>query len=373
MDKQGLLIVYNAHNLLEFVWYYCSHEEAREKSWDALCLPSGFNGEYMKPFCEKSGLFTHILDADQAFINSSSFQQMSLFAKMVGSALTGRRKALCRNTLNQYVSIDQYDEIVILCDFGLLSGMTMSLDQRVVILEDGTADYEPRLNKNILRNLGSSFAWKGFLLANLGYANTGYFYPLKTTRNCIKYSSHPDLMVYREYKEIRKLFDYSLTDMSLYDRILRKLYEGLDKYDFDSVDTVLFTTSISDLTNKPDDYETRIMDYISGTAKNVLIKKHPRDETVYSFGSGIPVQEVDQRIPGEVILPYLLGKRVLFMGLSSLAIYMDPATLRLECMYYEGMYGTPPSGSCQPGHESQQWLEENFRKFGIADIALIEV
>ena len=373
MKKHGLLIVYNAHNLLEFVWYYCSHEEARGMDWDALCLPSGFNGEYMKPFCEKSGLFAHIYDADQAFIDASPAKQVVMFAKMLGSALVGRRKTLCHKMLSSYVSVDRYSEIVVLCDFGLISGMAMSLDQRIVILEDGTADYEIRSNRNILHHLRDPFAWKGFLLSALGYANTAYFYPLRTTRRCIKYSSHPELMQYRNYKEIHKLFDYSLTDMTLYDSILRKLYEGINDYDFSSVDTVLFTTSMSDFVNDPEKYAARVQQYISGTSGNVLIKKHPRDAAVYVFGSGVSSQEINQRIPGEVILPYIQGKRVIFMNLSSLAIYMDPTLYRIECLFFKDLFEQPEKDSSKAKYFSQQWLRDNFKKFGITDLTLTAI
>ena len=93
----------------------------------------------------------------------------------------------------KYVNIDEYDEINVMTDVGLVSGLAIGLgsQKKVVIMEDGTGDYLTRSYKNIFKNFFSLHAWKGFILSLLGYSNPGHYYPLRSTKNCIKYSSHP--------------------------------------------------------------------------------------------------------------------------------------------------------------------------------------
>ena len=53
--SKGLAVIYDPHNLYQFVWYYCNH--GKQKKWDALSLPNGGRGEYMHSFCEDTGIF----------------------------------------------------------------------------------------------------------------------------------------------------------------------------------------------------------------------------------------------------------------------------------------------------------------------------
>ena len=312
-NKKGLLIVYNAHNLLEFIWYYCTTPSARELEWDALCLPGGTKGEYMSPYCEKSGIFSKIIRDDKAYSDSSLSKQIGLFAKMAWYFATGRRNSLCKKILGEYVDTDEYGTAVVLSDFGIVSGAALRVFRECVILEDGAADYEQRKNSNIFKFFFKSFSWKGFILANMGYANTAYFYPLGSTKKCVKYSSHPDRMPYKKYKEIRTLFDFSNTDKELQRTILERVYPGIGGTDLSSADTVLFTNSMSDFTKSPDGYVERIEKYFSDHSENLIIKKHPRDNTDYRFGGSVKVTEIDRTVPAEVILPYISGKKVIFM------------------------------------------------------------
>ncbi len=368
MENKGLLIVYNAHNLLEFVWYYCTEPEARNMSWDALCLPSGVNGEYMSPYCEKSELFENVYKDDKAYSDESLGKQLALFAKMLGYFIVGQRKKLCRKQLKKYVDIDKYGKIVVLSDFGIVSGMAIGTGIESAILEDGTADYRVRSNKNILRGFYNPFAWKGFLIAKLGYANTAYFYPLKTTAKCVKYSSHPEMMAYRNYKEIRRLFDFSATDIELYNSILKKLYSSIDRCDFDAADTVIFTNNIEDFTYGPDEYIKRFGDYISRNSNNVLLKKHPRDTTKYVFDDSVTVQEIDQTIPAEVIFPYILGKKIYFLWPSSIVLYMDSKDYRLSCLYFDGLSDISKKETTHCDYLSLDELRSIFEKFGASDM-----
>ena len=56
MEKmKGLAIIYDPHNLYQFLWYYCN--KGKIKEWDALCLPNGYKGEYMHTFVRNREFF----------------------------------------------------------------------------------------------------------------------------------------------------------------------------------------------------------------------------------------------------------------------------------------------------------------------------
>ena len=194
---KGLLIVYNPHNLLEFIWYYHTNKEARELTWDALCLPSGPNGQYMAPYCEKCGIFENVFSDSFAYSDGPVLKQLTLFLKMFGYFIVGQRKRFCKKILNKYIDPDSYKQFAVLSDFGIVSGAVLGAGLNTVIFEDGAADYEPRKNSNIFGDILNPFRIKGFLLAKMGYSNSAYFYPLRTTKNCIKYNSYPDKVPYR--------------------------------------------------------------------------------------------------------------------------------------------------------------------------------
>jgi hypothetical protein len=139
--KKGLALIYNPHNLLEFIWYSCTY--SKDTEWDALCLPSGHMGEYMSEYCEKSGMFKKIYASDKNYSQAGMKEQLGEFASMFSHALTGRRAGYCKKTLNRYVDdIARYDELVVLNDIGLVGGLMIALgrEKRVVILEDGVID-----------------------------------------------------------------------------------------------------------------------------------------------------------------------------------------------------------------------------------------
>lgn len=373
MSKKGLVLVYDPHNLLQFIWYYCTY--AKDKKWDALCLPNGFKGEYMSEYCAKSGIFENIIKDDKEFLNSPLSEQIKLFGGMLGSFLIGRRAAFCKKMADSYVDTDDYDEVVVLTDVGLVSGLFVGLSKskKVVIMEDGTGDYLERTSKNILKHLFSAVDWKGFILAGMGYANVGHIYPLGTTKDCIKFCSHIDKMPYKDYKDMRQLFDFTATDMELYERITKRVYEKAESCDFESIDTVLFTCNLADFLSDVSEYEKKTVDYVSKNGKNVLLKKHPRDITDYRFADAIGVQELDQSVPAEVILPYIKGKNIIFMQATSVMLYMNPKECDAECLYYSGLHDKSVKESTYFDYNTKDELVSKLRMFNYENIKLTEI
>ena len=203
--SKGLAVIYDPHNLYQFIWYYSTY--GADKKWDALCLPNGFKGQYMDAYCKKCGIFENIFTDEKDYISVSSREQLKIFFKMFGYALIGQQKRFCNSFLKNYVNIDEYDEINVMTDVGLVSGLCIGLGKlkRVVIMEDGNGDYISRSYRNVFEHFFKMPTWKGFLLSLMGYSNTGHVFPLRTTKRCIKFSSHPELMAYKKYASHLKL------------------------------------------------------------------------------------------------------------------------------------------------------------------------
>ena len=331
MLKKGLALIYNPHNLLEFIWYSCTY--AKDTEWDALCLPSGHMGEYMSAYCEKSGMFKTIFASDKNYSQAGMKEQLGAFASMFGCFITARRAAYCKKVLNRYVDdIDSYDELVVLNDIGLVGR-----EKDVVILEDGVGDYVEKSNKRLLKYLLSGREWRGWLLANMGYSNSEHNYPLATAKYARKFNSKPDKMKFREYKSIEKLFDFQNTDVDRYNGIVEKVYSDIDLKQIEAADAIVFTTNVGDFTANPGPFIKSFEDYMSARCDSIMIKKHPRDSGDYTFGAEHSVYELSPQYPAEVILPFIKDKQIYFMFPSSVLLYMDDSD-SCHCFYFEKLY-----------------------------------
>ena len=181
--RKGLAVVYDPHNLYQFIWYYATY--GKDIEWDALCLPNGYKGEYMSEYCEKSGIFKTIYKGEQAYLSSSILDRGVLFAKMVFYAVLKKQKIMCKKIVGQYVNIDNYDIAVVLTDVGIVSGAVIGVadEKEVVILEDGMGDYADRPKDYLRKHILNPFDWQGYFVAKMGYSNPAHYYPLNTTNN----------------------------------------------------------------------------------------------------------------------------------------------------------------------------------------------
>lgn len=338
MEKmKGLAVIYDPHNLYQFIWYYCN--QGKQKEWDALCLPNGYKGEYMHTYCEVADIFSKIYKYDSDFSNMPALQKLKMILRMFGHAVIGKRKIFCEKLVNSYVNVNEYDEIVVIADVGIVSGACVALgcEKKVVILEDGIGDYGIRPRWISKEKMKSLYNWQGFFLAIMGYCSPGWF-RLDTDKYCIKYSSQPEKMRYQNYKEIRQLYTSEGTDTKLFDQIIRKLYPTIENLDFEKTDAILFTRSLKDFVTDDTKYKKRIENYVNDHYENILLKKHPRESEKYCFKEEIKCIEIDNSIPAEVLLPYLKGKEIVLITTSAIMLYMKAYELKCKIIVFKGMY-----------------------------------
>ncbi len=371
--KKGVVLVYNPHNLHQFLWYYCTY--GKEYSWTAISLPNGYKGEYMSSYCEKSGIFEKVIKSSLNFQTMSAKEKLPFFIKMCLYAITGKQRKYYKKFIEQFIPYDDYDIAVVLTDIGIVSGMFIGAgyEKKTVIMEDGTGDYAARPDYYILKRLGNFHDWQGFLTAKMGYSNPAHYYKLKTTRYCEKFSSNPEKMQYRDYKSINRLFDMSDTDEVLFQDINKKIYEEIVSCDFEKAEAVVFTNRFQDFTRDAEIYIEKFQDYINRNYKSIIIKRHPRDETNYVFHSDVTVQEIDNSVPAEVILPYIKEKKIVFMFTSSIMLYMNSYHYTSTFLYFEGLYEKSREADFPLKYITRQAMEKNIKEFHVENSTIIDL
>ena len=336
-EKRGLVIVYDPHNLQQFTWYYFTY--AQDKKWDALCLPNGYKGAYMEPYCLKIGIFEKVMKGEMEYISLGLGKKLSLICMMMGYYLVGKREQCAKKILNEYVGdIDRYDEIVCLCDTGFISGLCAMLgkEKTVSYLDDGQGEYEPRTKWSNYYKKSSATYWQSLVLTRMGYSCKGRFY-FEPTKYCYKYCAVPEEMAYRNYRELRS-FDMSNTDVPAYNAALMKTYSELENIDFQNIDAIFFTDNLEVYSSNFQEYYDKCTNVIARENKVVLLKRHPRDGAVYNFPQDVTVIEVDNAIPAEIILPYITGKKIYFSDFSSIIIFMQQYKYEYNIFYSEKLY-----------------------------------
>lgn len=335
--SKGLAIIYDPHNLYQFAWYYCN--QGRKKRWDALSLPNGYKGEYMHSYCERAGIFEEIYYDNDDFSTLNAREKCKQFSQMFFFFLVRRQKDYCKKLLNHYIKLDQYDEIVVIADVGMVSGACVALgeEKKIVILEDGINDYGDRSRLISREKIFSTYSWQGMILSHMGYCSPGWF-RFDADRYCIKYCSQIDKMKYRDYKEMRQLYSSEGTDQELFNQLLYKMYPMLRLYQFQTAEAILITRPLEDFVGDTDKYKRRLEKYVNEHYSSVIVKKHPREDSEYEFEDRVYVQEIDNSIPVEVMLPYLKGKDIVIVTTSSVMLYLKAYSLKCKVIVFDGLY-----------------------------------
>lgn len=371
--KKGVAVIYDPHNLYQFIWYYCTY--GQDYDWTALCLPNGYKGEYMSGYCEKSGIFHNIIRHDEAFLSMSWRKKVGFFLQMLIYAIVGQQEKYCAKLIKKYLPDTNYDLAVVLTDVGIVSGAFIGLSKKkkTVILEDGMGDYADRPKGYLLKHITNAYDWQGFFVAKMGYANPAHYYSLKTTRYCEKYSSNPDKMLYRNYKSIKRLFDLKKTDEALFQSITQKVYSEIEKCDFGKAETIVFTNRLYDFGENVDLYVKKFEEYVNKNCKSIIIKRHPRDETKYQFADHVCVQEIDNSVPAEVLLQFLKGKEILFMFTSSILLYMLAYGYEVSYLYFKGLYETNQKSNTYLKYMTKKEMVDYLKRFNLQDSSIIEI
>ena len=371
--KKGLAVIYGSHNLYQFIWYYSTY--GRNIEWYALCLPER-EMVSLKELCEKSGIFKEIIYKQEYFGFLPMGKKIIIFLKMFFSFFVGKKNRYCKKFISQYITDLDFDIAVVLSDYGLISGMLISLgkEKDIVILEDGIGDYLVRKYSNIFKFSFNLWDFQGFILSLLGYSNTGCHFPLRTTKDCVKFCSHPEKLSYKKYKKIKPLLFFDDANKKIFSNILSKIYPKLDNFFITDATTILMTVPLTDYSDTPEDYYKRAENFFNNIdCKSLIIKKHPRDMHKYCFSNKIKIIEIDQTIPAEVLLHHFINKKVYFMYFSSTLLYAQNFNFDALFFYFKGLKGEKKTKGRDSKYPSKESFVERLSFWNYGKCNLIEI
>lgn len=335
--KNALVIIYSAHELLDFVWYYCAY--GKDYNWSVLCPPYGASDEYIKNICRNSTIFSEVFVDKRNFLESSMKEKTLLFLKMFLAFCIGKRDKVCKKIVEDAIGDYKFDLVVIPCDYGILPGAFLSMAKKIpiVIMEDGSVDYLARRDENVIRKIREPYEIIGFMLAKMGYANTAYHYKMRNTKYCCKFAKRPEDMLYRDYKEIKKLNDMSCVDKDEYNKILEKVF-NIDLTVVEG-DVLLFTTSFDNFVDDERNLLEETIQFFNQkcSGKTLLLKRHPRDNKEYNFDEHVTVKEIDKNLPAEILKSVIKAKECYFMYTSTVILEYKTIFPEYKMLFYESV------------------------------------
>lgn len=319
--KKALAVLWSPKSLLDFLWYYEAYGKTQYE-YDVLVLTAGAdeNGKWktrIYDYVVNAKIFNNISVYKESYVDQSLIKKLKVVTKMAWYAIRGKQKEYCVTELMPWIDYRKYNQIVTVFLPTIFSGelVTLSETLEVVLLEDGVKDYVkhrkwPTIKS--IKEMGLQTEMAGLFLSKMGYADPTTSYDFKPTRNCVKFSSMPQKLLYREYKMVKQLNDMSLVDEKTYSTLVEQTFS----YDITGLkaDCVFFTAPLNE------DFKidkSVAYDFAKYIAKKMgkgtlLLKKHPRDEMVYEFPKEIEVIEVPQNVPAELLLEKLDNVEVYF-------------------------------------------------------------
>ena len=302
-------------HLMDFLKFY-----AREpKGYRYYCVSAGSSvNDPLVTACIRSGVFKKVYFFPSLF-KMPFFRLLSLNLSLLFSCISRTKEYLAKKFLSGVFHIPCGGRFICPCNYGLIPGLMVSLSRtkECVQLEDGLTEYadkDPSFNINYLR---SPLLFYYFFLARAGFADLTYRMGTEGDRWCIKYVSFPDLMKYRNYKEIRQLPVPEGEEKDLYFGLLQKcfLLENLPE----DTGLIILTAPFDDFALDQEAIIQRISSHITQLfpGRKALLKRHPRDGfKKYEF-PGLNVTEVDSYIPGELLIQHFPKVPVVSFNMST--------------------------------------------------------
>ncbi|PHU34437.1 hypothetical protein [Pseudobutyrivibrio ruminis] len=315
--KKGLVCIHTAKSYADFIWYYCTY--GHDYEWDIVLEPTISNEEQARLY-RKSELFNKIIPYDTSIWD----HKYLLLIRCIWSYITGRRRKFARKVIDDVVGdYNQYERVIIYNDYQFLEAaiIMLSAEKDVIWLEDGGADYKKRGKKfcKITGKLSSDLAF--FVLGRMGYTSIANSYLLKNEKNCCKFSTFPEKIEGRKFKEHKKLNDMSDTNIEEYSRLIKDAFQfDLSKIKNNKKSIILFTAPLNVFSMKPMVYIDETIRYIEKNHRDclILVKKHPRDQVEYIWKEPERVVEVDKNVPGELILDNIKFDKEYYMFPSTI-------------------------------------------------------
>lgn len=315
-DDKVLVVVTNQYMWMQLEWYRSRYPEG---IWDALIIPFGGTNDgkdlmrILYDKCIRSNYFANVYIYDKRWDVSTLIEKSILMFGYMLQYITGRREIHDLKLIRCILGDCQYQKIIVHNRFCICATALINVfhDSVIICLEDGFADYIPVAR---IRNINS---FKGLLYYVLGKMNVmsfpvdGYCIGLKYDSRIIKYSSLPDKMQNRNYKQIKQLFEDKISKPIFADEEVKKNF---------AYDIIVFSSPYNEVDHSEQVYYI-LHEYLSAnySDKKVLIKPHPRE--TYRFDWEDPNIEIGYLdMAGEEVLDVFPEADILFAGTSTILI-----------------------------------------------------
>lgn len=313
--KVVLIMITGAYQLLQAIWFYTQHPECEYIALVKLADTNEQTKQLLVQYCSNCGIFKEILTTKNDVCELGAKKKIALGLKMFSYYITGRKKKLVHNLIQEQIGSLQYDIVLADSEISILGGafINCAKEKRVYILQEGLYDIEDRRNLPIL-NLNKLIE---YAISKMGYANPAMVYKLKGTKECYKLMSHPDLATYKNFKEIIKLFEMNEEQKYVFQKTILSTFGQLELKNIENAD-VIFISAPFHLFTKDESYYDSVHDWLKENFpyKKILIKRHPRDKHLYDW-SDLDISIMNASLPAEIILPFCMEKKQIYMFIST--------------------------------------------------------
>lgn len=335
-QEKVLAVVAGPYRFYQVLWLYTQYPEYE---WSILLLPYGQGKEYINKLhdiCDKLGIFQHIYHSEMTGENSFLLEQLHLFIKMAFFYFTGRKKKLMKEILMKQTGGNDFDVAFVGCEYSIIEGAIIGLadEKKVYIFEEGLGDYCPRKKFPSLK-------WSeiiSYVVSRMGFFNPYGYFRLKNTALCIKYTSLPDLLKYKNYKEIRTIFDIKETKQE-FEQLINRAYP-IGEISLDNYDVILFTTPMNGYVKNDDEYIESLHRLMSKrySGKKILIKKHPRDKGNYEWND-LEYDFLDAEVPAELYGKFIGNQEIILMSASTSLISLIQKEKNIFIVHFVDVHG----------------------------------
>lgn len=326
--RKALAVVAGPYRFYQVLWLYTQFPDLE---WSILLLPYGKGDKIRKDLrekCEELKIFGNIYDSHMIGQDSDKFYQVMMFLKMLWFYITGRKRKFMKHIIQSQTSGQEFEVFFVGCEYSIIEGAIIGLadEKEVYIFEEGLSDYVKRKKYPSL-NMKEIMS---FIFTRMGYFSPYQCFEMENEKYCIKYSSIPQLLENRKYKEIRTVLGKKNTEFSNY---IRQLYH-IDAIALKRYDVILFTTVLDK--EIADQYLQAVHDWIYEhyQGKKVLIKTHPRDKNEYLWDD-MESEVFRENIPAEVFVGLIGEQDLLMMEISTAVIRMLNLKNRLTIFRYK--------------------------------------
>lgn len=318
-NDRVLVVIPNQYMFDQVIWYHTKYPEG---IWDAIIIPYAFTNDVAQSLmqnlyekCIESHLFSEVYLYKGKMIDFPLIRRMLKMCKYTFLYLLNTREKADEKKIKKITGRNDYKKVIIhsRCNDFEIVAVNAVRNGIIVCMEDGLADYFPKYRIYETRFPSQIFAALFAKMNILNLSGFGQQFGLKYDNRIIKYCSLPDKMRYRDFKEIKQLFEADNKDNAIVKGQTEKILQG--KYGL-----IVFSAPFTERFKAEYIYPTIHTWLKSNYAdKKILIKPHPRESYLFQWDD-LDIDVADSSFSGENILDLYPNIPILFTLTSTILL-----------------------------------------------------